>query len=74
MNKIELRQKMAELPEPVTDKKPPHWEAWRYELWHHVVDGDDDLVFNVSAEERWTRAFHGDGIDPRLLSPASGNA
>ena len=40
----------------------------------HVVDGDDDLVFHVSAQERWTRAFHGDGIDPRLLSPASGNA
>jgi putative transcriptional regulator len=40
----------------------------------HVVDGDDDLVFDVSIEERWTRAFHGDGIDPRLLSPASGNA
>ena len=40
----------------------------------HVVDSDDDLVFDVSAEERWTRAFHGDGIDPRLLSSASGNA
>lgn len=40
----------------------------------HVVDGNDDLVFGAKADERWTRAFHGDGIDPRLLSNASGNA
>lgn len=40
----------------------------------HVVDGDDDIVFATKADERWTRAFHGDGIDPRLLSNASGNA
>lgn len=40
----------------------------------HVVDGDDDLVFSMDADERWTRAFHADGIDPRLLSNASGNA
>lgn len=40
----------------------------------HVVDGDDDLIFDVPADKRWTRAFHGNGIDPRLLSPASGNA
>ena len=40
----------------------------------HVVDGDDDLVFDIPAHERWTRAFHGDGIDPRLLSTASGKA
>jgi putative transcriptional regulator len=40
----------------------------------HVVKGEDDLIFDVPAEERWTRAFHGDGIDPRLLSSASGTA
>lgn len=40
----------------------------------HVVDGGDDLVFDAPVQERWTRAFHGAGIDPRLLSPASGNA
>lgn len=40
----------------------------------HVVDGDDDLVFSMDPDERWTRAFHADGIDPRLLSNASGNA
>ncbi len=40
----------------------------------HVVKGEDDLIFDMPAEERWTRAFHGDGIDPRLLSSASGTA
>lgn len=40
----------------------------------HVVPAEDDLIFNAPAEERWSRAFHASGIDPRLLSSASGHA
>lgn len=37
MNPNELREKMAALPEPKTDKQPPYWEHWRHQLWQHVV-------------------------------------
>lgn len=45
-----------------------HQHGW------HVVSSDAALVFEIPAEERWTRAFHANGIDPRLLSSASGTA
>jgi putative transcriptional regulator len=45
-----------------------HQHGW------HVAPCEDALVFEMPAEERWTRAFHASGIDPRLLSTASGNA
>ncbi|MFM7028087.1 MAG: YqgE/AlgH family protein [Chakrabartia sp.] len=47
------------------------------ELHHHgwhVADADDLVVFEAPAQERWTRIFHASGIDPRLLSNASGTA
>jgi putative transcriptional regulator len=40
----------------------------------HIATGDDTLVFDRKAEDRWTGAFRGDGIDPALLASASGNA
>lgn len=40
-----LKEAMSLIPEPVTSLKPPHWEYWRWELWHHVVDGDDPYGF-----------------------------
>jgi putative transcriptional regulator len=45
-----------------------HHHGW------HVTAGPDVIVFEASAEERWARAFHASGIDPRLLSTASGTA
>lgn len=36
---------MAAIPEQKTELLPPHWEYWRNELWHHVVDGDDPYGF-----------------------------
>jgi putative transcriptional regulator len=38
------------------------------------VDGDDALLFEVRAEERWERGFAGAGIDPRLLASGAGRA
>lgn len=40
-----LREKMAALPEPVTDKQPPFWEYWRWQLWKHVTIGNDPRRF-----------------------------
>jgi len=64
MDKETLRSHMAALPEPVTDKKPPHWEYWRYELWHHIVDGDDPdqfttwpCVYHTMLHEHWMDAI-----------------
>ena len=45
-----------------------HQHGW------HVAAGSNAIVFETPAEERWTRAFHANGIDPRLLSTASGTA
>lgn len=40
MNAEQLRQAMTALPEPVTDKKPPFWEYWRWELWQETQQGN----------------------------------
>jgi len=40
----------------------------------HVAPADPSLIYDVPAQERWTRAFHASGVDPRLLSSASGTA
>ena len=39
-----------------------------------VTEGDDSLMFDVEAEHRWASAYHGAGIDPRLLAPDYGTA
>lgn len=41
--------------------------------WFNVA-GDGELLFDVAAEERWTRGFAGAGIDPRLLANGAGTA
>ena len=38
------------------------------------VEGDDALLFDTVAEERWTKGFAADGVDARLLSPEAGHA
>jgi len=40
----------------------------------HVAPADPSLIYDVPAQERWARAFHASGIDPRLLSSTSGTA
>lgn len=40
----------------------------------HVADANDDLIFRTDVSDRWTQAFSAGGIDPRLLSSASGTA
>lgn len=45
MNADQLRQAMAALPEPVTDKTSPHWEFWRWVLYLRIVNGDDPANF-----------------------------
>jgi len=38
------------------------------------VPGDPALLFATDAAERWTRAYAGAGVDPRLLSGQAGRA
>jgi putative transcriptional regulator len=38
------------------------------------VDADEDLVFGCDLDEKWERAMIKIGIDPRMLSDASGHA
>jgi putative transcriptional regulator len=38
------------------------------------VEGDDALLFDTVAEERWTKGFAAAGVDARLLSPEAGHA
>lgn len=41
--------------------------------WFNVA-GDDALLFDAPATERWTHGFAGAGIDPRLLVSGAGSA
>lgn len=41
--------------------------------WFHVA-GDDALLFDTPADQRWQSGFAGVGIDPRLLAATTGNA
>lgn len=45
MTPQELRERMAQLPEPPTDARPPYNDHWRHELWRHVAQGDDPFGF-----------------------------
>lgn len=38
------------------------------------VTGDEALLFDTAATERWTSAFASEGIDPRLLASEGGHA
>jgi putative transcriptional regulator len=38
------------------------------------VTGGEALLFDTAAEERWAKAFVGEGIDPRLLTVEGGTA
>lgn len=60
MNADQFRHEMRQLPEPVTDKKPPYWEAWRHQLWQHVTKGDDPknflgwpCIFHTMCQAHW---------------------
>lgn len=52
MNSTEFQQRIAALPEPVTDKKPPHWEFWRHQLWR-LAQVDDPQKFIL-----WPCIYH----------------
>ena len=41
--------------------------------WLHLP-GDEALLFDTPAPDRWARAFAGAGVDPRLLSGLAGTA
>jgi hypothetical protein len=85
MNADQLRQAMAKLPEPVTDKKPPFWEYWRRELWEQCQENDPVefmkwpcirhtmLVNHWSMEREWTYLLQSDTYRwPKVILPHSG--
>jgi putative transcriptional regulator len=39
-----------------------------------VTEGDDNLMYDIDAEHRWASAYHGAGIDPRMLAADYGTA
>lgn len=49
---MNLQQEMAELPEPTTNLKPPHWEYWRHELWQ-LAQSDNPANFM-----QWPCVYH----------------
>lgn len=53
MTPAELRSAMSALPSPPSDVNPPFWDAWRYDLWKRVTDGDNPHEF-----WRWPCIFH----------------
>lgn len=60
MNADQFRHAMKQLPEPVTELKPPYWEAWRQQLWQHVTNGDDPknflgwpCIFHTMCQAHW---------------------
>ncbi len=38
---IDLKSLMAKLPAPSADAQWPDWDHWRYELYRHVIQGED---------------------------------
>ncbi len=52
MNADQLRARMAQLPEPITDKKPPYWEFWRLDLWQTVLIDDPTHFYE------WPCVYH----------------
>lgn len=40
MDANQFRHRMSQLPEPLTDQKPPYWEAWRLDLWQRAQAQD----------------------------------
>lgn len=57
MTPAELRAAMRALPEPLTDKTPPHWEAWQHDLWERVVWGGN-LRGNPDKFWEWPCIYH----------------
>lgn len=60
MNKQELRDRMAVLPEPPNDSHPPLWDYWRHDLWQRVVSGEDPdgfmgwpCVYHTMLQNHW---------------------
>lgn len=52
MTSDEFRRRMVELPEPITDKQPPYWEFWRWQLWQ-LGQTDDPANFT-----KWPCVYH----------------
>lgn len=53
MTPAELRAAMRALPAPPSDVKPPLWDAWRYDLWKRVTDGENPARFS-----EWPCIYH----------------
>jgi hypothetical protein len=85
MNADQLRQAMAKLPEPVTDKKPPHWEFWRRQLWQLAQDDNPinfmgwPCVYHTMLVNHWSMTAEWDYVVktdtarwPKVIMPHTG--
>lgn len=64
MDANQFAYRMAQLPAPVTEKAPPYWEAWRYNLWLHVTTGDNPerfwqwpCIHHTMLVNHWTKSI-----------------
>lgn len=78
MNKDELQAAMLALPELKTDKKPPYWEYWRWELWQHVTNGDDPArfwewpcIYHTMLQNHWLNLIEAEAWELVKLYPTT---
>lgn len=56
---MNLKQEMSLLEEPRTGRRPPHWEYWRWELWHLAQSNPSDnflrwpCVYHTMLQDHW---------------------
>lgn len=59
MDAIQFKQRMAQLPEPKTELKPPHWDYWRSDLWQRAQTQDPKkfwewpCIFHTMCQNHW---------------------
>lgn len=64
MNESQLKQRMSDLPKPPEGVMPPYWDAWRLNLWQHVVNGDNPkrfwewpCVYHTMLQNHWAKSI-----------------
>lgn len=59
MDANQFRHRMSQLPEPLTDQKPPYWEAWRLDLWRRAQNENPTqfwewpCIYHTMLVEHW---------------------
>lgn len=63
MDANQFRYRMSQLPEPLTDKAPPYWEAWRLDLWRRAQSQaptrfwEWPCIYHTMMQEHWPNSI-----------------